>query len=107
LSSHEDQVRELAKLAVLSGRISEFHERNLNAYPFIFFNGVSEAAISYDLEKGGKNQITFKLTLKASADNLDLDKRINALERSIKNLFWKDIEVSVYMDGKRVGVKNG
>lgn len=101
MSKSEEKVRELAKLSILSNRISEFHEKNLKSYPFIFFNGVEEAAIDYDLERGKENYVKFKLTVQ-EGKNLFLDKRLSALDQSVKNLFWKEVYTSVVLNGKEV-----
>lgn len=106
----ESKVRELAKLSILSNRISEVHEKNLKAYPFIFFNGVKEANVKYDLERNEHNFVSFSLTLDRNADNPSLEKRFEALDTSIKNLFWKEVSIVVNLDGKEVfnsGVKDG
>jgi len=101
-SDTESKVRELAKLSILTNRISEVHEKNLKAYPFIFFNGVKEASVEYDLERGEGNQVSLSLLLNNGADNPFMEKRFEALDTSIKNLFWKEVTVSVKIDGKEV-----
>jgi len=102
MSNSEEKIRELAKLSILSNRISEIHEKNLKAYPFIFFNGVKEAAIDYELERGQKNHVKFVLTLKDGQETPSLEKRLSALDQSVKNLFWKEVSTSVIMNGKKV-----
>lgn len=101
MSNSEEKVRELAKLAILSNRISEIHEQNLRAYAFIFFNGVKEVVVDYDLERGKKNHIKFTLTVK-EGENSSLDKRLSALDQSVKNLFWKEVSVSVVLNGDKI-----
>lgn len=102
MSDTEAKVRELAKLSILSNRISEVHEKNLKAYPFIFFNGVTDAKIDYDLERGENNHVKFDLSLKDGADNPHMERRFETLNQSIKNLFWKEVSISIYMNGKEV-----
>lgn len=102
MSDSEAKVRELAKLSILSNRISEVHEKNLKAYPFIFFNGVSEASVDYDLERDGKYHVSFSLTVKIDGSNPFLEKRLEALDKSVKNLFWKEVSISVNLNGKKV-----
>lgn len=101
MSKSEEKVRELAKLSILSNRISEIHEKNLKSYPFIFFNGVKEATVNYDLERGKKNHVSFILTVK-EGENLFLEKRLTSLDQSVKNLFWKEVSTSVILNGKKV-----
>lgn len=47
----QETVREMARLALLSGRISEVQEKNLKLYPFVFFNGVLSATVDYDFSR--------------------------------------------------------
>lgn len=101
MSNTESKVRELAKLSILSDRISEFHEENLQTYPFIFFNGVKEAKIDYNLKRGEKNYVSYDIALKDGSENPSLEKRLESLDKSIKNLFWKEVSVSVYLNGKK------
>lgn len=107
MSDFEAKVRELAKLSILSNRISEVHEKNLKAYPFIFFNGVKEAKVDYDLERGSKNHVKFTISLKNGTDNPSLKKRFESLDKSVKNLFWKEVSISVVLDGKEVYTSEG
>ena len=102
MSDMEQKVRELAKLSILSNRISEVHEKNLKAYPFIFFNGVKEANVDYDLERGSKNHVSFTLKIESDGTNSPLDKRLEALDKSVKNLFWKEVSISVVLNDKKV-----
>jgi hypothetical protein len=102
MSDMEQKVRELAQLSILSNRISKVHEKNLRAYPFIFFNGVKDAKVDYELERGSKNHVKFSLFLKEDSDNPLLEKRFEALDQSIKNLFWKEVTVSIELNGKKV-----
>lgn len=102
MSDSEAKVRELAKLSILSNRISAIHEQNLKAYPFIFFNGVKEATVNYELERGSKNNVDFILVLKDNAENPLLEKRLDALDKSVKNLFWKEVSINVVINNKKV-----
>jgi len=102
MSNLEAKVRELAKLSILSDRISDFHKQNMETFPRIYFNGFKEASIDYDLKRGNKNYVNYRIQLKEGSENPSLEKRLEALDKSIKNLFWKEVSVSVELDGKRV-----
>lgn len=118
----EKTVREMAKLSVLADRISEIQEKNLKMYPFVFFEGVKSVRISYDLsnnlgvnteEDEKKADIKYNIS-KPETNHLrvsyyialderlngQLEKRYEALENSVRNLFWKQVVVEVYFDGK-------
>lgn len=113
-----DTVRGMAALVVSSNRISQVHEKSLLAYPFIFFDGIKEVRIDYDLshrhdvDLDSKNNITVKPPLQHcyvsyylimdDTVNTNLDRRFQALEDSVKTLFWKDLTVKVYFNEKIV-----
>jgi hypothetical protein len=109
----------MAMLSVLANRVSEVQTKNLQTFPFVFFNEVKEASIDYDLahrstEKTAPNgpiskfdsRVTYHLTLNEGA-NANLEKRFFALQESVRVLFWKDITVEVYLNGKKYESKNG
>ena len=105
MSDTKQQLREMAQLAILSGRISEVHEKNLKMYPFIFFEGVDTCTIDYDLSREGeslKHWIAYHLTLDMEANKgISMDKRFSAIEQAIRTLLWNDIEVQVHLNGKK------
>lgn len=125
----EAQIREMAKLSLASNRISEVQEKNLKMYPLIFFNGVQKAEIDYDFtnnqtvetEEDRKNleikykfnkldtkhfRVSYYLTAEDTltgftAHNEHMDKRFKALEDSVRNLFWKETKVEVFINGSK------
>lgn len=112
-------VKDMAKLVLVSGKISETHEKNMKMYPFIYFDGVREVKIDYDLSHKAdalvdrnndltirapyrSNFVAYYLTMRPGATNDKLEKRFAALEASIRTLFWSDVIVECYMDDKIV-----
>lgn len=121
------KVRDMAKLVHLSGRISEFHEKNLKQYAFIFFDGVKEASIEYDFSHRPSNDgpketpkntqdfykeigraalsmksdafVAYKLVIIDDQVHDHMDKRYEALEKSVRSLFWNEVVVKVYING--------
>jgi len=110
-------VKDMAKLVLVSGKISEMHEKNMKMYPFLFFDGVREAKVEYDLSHQAdalvdkdnnltvnapirSNSITYYLSLREGSFNERLDVRFAALEGALRTLFWKDLVIEVYIDGK-------
>lgn len=111
MSDIKKKLQEMAQLTLLSNRISEVQELNLKKFPFVFFEKVQEAQIDYDLGHGAnkasqevnhKSLVTYHLSIDKEANKNFLDKRFSALESSVRNLFWKDIKVSVYFNGQLV-----
>lgn len=115
----KDIVKDMAKLVLVSGKISETHEKNMKMYPFIYFDGVKEVKIDYDLSHRAdamldnknnltvnspirNNVVTYYLSLNEGTSNDKLDKRFAALEASIRTLFWKDVIVEVFINEKIV-----
>lgn len=114
----ESQVKGMAALVLSSGRLSEFHEKNLKMYPLIYFNAITEVKIEYDLavrhdaDVDNKNNLTLKkplqncivsFFLKLDESQQDsLQKRFDALEHSVRVLLWKDLPVEVYFNDKIV-----
>jgi hypothetical protein len=95
----------MAQLTIFSGRINEIQEKNLKAYPFIFFNAINSANIDYDLNKydtegrSKERRVTYVLQLDESAND-NWDKRFKALKDAVRTLFWKDLTVRVSVNGK-------
>ena len=50
--SLKKHLKELAQLSMLANRISEIQEKNLKLFPFVFFEGLKEVTIDYDLGHG-------------------------------------------------------
>lgn len=115
-------VKDMAKLVLVSGKISEIHEKNMKLYPLIYFDGVKEVRIDYDLSHKAdalvdrannltinapyrNNIVTYHLTIDENVKNDNLDKRFAALEASIRTLFWKDVIVEVFM-GEKIAYKS-
>lgn len=107
----EAEIREMAKLTLLSNRINEIQEKNLKMFPMVFFNGVKSINIEYDLSNVKTdedraplhaNYVTYKLTLDETQDNGKLDMRFAYLEHAVRSWFWNDLTVTVYFNDRRV-----
>lgn len=116
-SSTPELLSEMARLTALSGRISDVQARNLQMFPLVFFNDVKEVRIDYDLshksdvleDTDGKliinaptrnNYVAYYLELDETKNTELLDQRYLALERSVRTLFWTDISVEIFFNGK-------
>jgi len=123
--SSESKVREAAKLVHLSNRISQMHEKNMKLYPYVFFEDVESVKIDYDLSnriaddtpadtpkkpddyykdivRAAKRKancfVSYDLKLKEES-NTHLNKRFEAIEKAIRDLFWSDVSVEIYFNG--------
>lgn len=109
----------MAKLVLVSGKISDVHMKNMQMYPFIYFNGVKEVKIDYDLSHKANalvdkdsnltvnaptrnNIVTYRITLYDNAQNENLERRFAALEASIRTLFWRDVAVEILFNDRVV-----
>lgn len=110
-------VKDMAKLVLVSGKISEMHMKNMQMYPLIYFEGVKDARVEYDLSHRAdalvdkdnnltvntpirNNVVTYYINLDPNVKNDNLDKRYAALEASIRTLFWKDLTVEVFINDR-------
>lgn len=123
-SSTEEQVREMARLTLLTNTLNPIQEKNLKMYPLVFFNSVASARMEYDLSNAqmvedsedSKNvevnykfnkprvshlRVSYYLEIpEDSKDNGSIEKRFEALEKSVRNLLWSEIRVQVFINGK-------
>lgn len=115
----KDQVKGMAALVISSNRLSEFHEKNLKMFPFVFFEQVEEVKIDYnlsvrhDVEVEKNNDLTLKkplqhcfiayyLKINEEANKQNLPRRFETLENSVRNLFWNGLPVEVYFNDRIV-----
>lgn len=125
----QKHVREMAKLAMLSGNLSDFHLDNLKKYGAIAFNGVKSGKIEYDLTQykfakaeeprddrerivdaiEGRRCMSF-VAYHVETDGSDqpnLERRIEWLESSARSLLWSDITVEIHLNGKIIHRSKG
>lgn len=122
-STTEQEVREMARLSLLTNKINEIQEKNLKMFPLVCFDGVKSGKIEYNLsndqmvdsEEDKKNvEISYKihkadtshlhvnyfLTIDENVDNNNMEKRCQGLESFVRNLLWKEIKVQITINGK-------
>lgn len=112
----------MAKLSMLTDRISEVQAKNLKMYPFVFFEGVLSAAIQYDLSNNlgvdtetkdedlkynlsapQTNHLKVSYYLKIEEQlNHSLDRRFQAIEEAVRTIFWKQVKVEVFFNDKKM-----
>ena len=120
-----EMLKKMAQLSITTNQINEIQQKNLKMYPFVFFNGVSSVSIEYDLtNESNVNydtnpktmeivykfdkpivdnfKVSYDLQIDESQDNSHIEKRFDALEKSIATLFWNGIPLEVKFNGKTV-----
>lgn len=107
----EQKIREMAKLTILSNRINDVQEKNLKMFPLICFEGIQSVRIDYDFSRArpAENEpdisasiVSYYLNIPQSPKMEDLEKRFEALEKCVRNIFWQDVKVEVYINDKIV-----
>lgn len=84
------------------GRVPETHIKNLQSFPYIYFNDVKEAKLDYSVSTTDKTELTefkYDLTLDLSTND-QLDKRYKALVAAVRALFWKEASIQISINGK-------
>lgn len=102
MSAESPSLKDLTKLVMFSGRLSQVHVKNLEAFPFIFFNGVKEAKIEHDIStiKDIPSSISYDLTLDGENDFPEM--RYRAIEGAVRSLFWKEMKLKLSINGEEV-----
>jgi len=102
LSDTDKSLGDMTKLMVFFGRIPETHVKSLESYPFIFFNDVKEAKVDYSVATINKAEATyFNYELDLNLDSNDqLRKRCEALELAVRQLFWKEAQITIKINGE-------
>lgn len=101
---------EMRRLATLSGRLSEFHVRNLELYVKVTMENIQDANIEYEIPSPGKTEGFVKYTIytknKKSAGNRErsVKQRASDLISWTKTLLWSDMKVSVVVNDKEVKI---
>lgn len=121
LETAQEIAQEMARLTLLTNKLNDVQLQNIKMFPFVFFDGVNEVAIDYDLsnntiidtEEDTKNleidykfssetnhlRVTYHLTIDQAIQQTHMHTRFMALEGSIRNLLWKEIKVQVFING--------
>ena len=105
MSDKTPSLQDLTKLVLFSGRLSEVHIKNLQAFPFIYFNAhIDHPKLDYSIETTDKTKPTiFSYSFSFNLESNDqLDKRYKALESAVRSLFWKEVKIEVKINGKEV-----
>lgn len=99
-------LEDMKKITILTGEISNVHEKSLLMWPYVVFDHVKNVEIKYDLSKSahldtGHNFVEFFVTLsEQDKQNIDkFEKRCETIKAWTEDMLWSGIEVKIYMDG--------
>ncbi len=95
-------LKDLTSLGVFSGRISEVHMINLKNFPWIFFNGLKEAAMDYDIDHMREDKAIVHYDLTIDIENDHIQERCMAIESAVRSLFWKEMTVVISINKEEV-----
>lgn len=93
---------DLTKLMMFFGRIPETHIKALQSYPWIFFNDLKEVKLDYNIATKKEEQSLISYDLYIDKENDHMPKRYEALERAVRDLFWKEVKTQIKINGEEV-----
>lgn len=109
MSDTAAEIKEMARLTMLSNRLNPIQERNLKMYPLVFFEGVIKATMEFDLSCRPDSMDTTETYVKYHVlidDNqqiTDREYRIKSLRDAVRTLFWSNLKVEVEITGGQDG----
>lgn len=107
MKDKEQYVEEMKKLAILSNRLSEFHEMNLQTFIKVAFENLDSARIEYSLPVGtDPGYVTFEIKTKkrkaAGTKKVPVAKRASDVAAWTRHLLWTDMAVEILINSKKV-----
>lgn len=97
-------LEDMRKITILTGTISKIHEQSLSKWPYIVFDEIGSLEVDYDLgnkDRNGANFVNFYIT-SSKEEHEDANKRCETLTSWVRDMFWKDIDVNVFINEKNI-----
>jgi len=99
----EKILEDMRKITMLTGEISDVHEKNLKQWPYILFDNVQEVEIKYDLTKDrtkevGQGYIQFDVTTDLEQQHVEI--KGDNLSKWARDMLWKEIEIRIKINGE-------
>ena len=108
-------VAEHRQMVTLSGNLSEFQIKNLQAWPYVLFDkkDVDSVKIDYNFERSlgeedkerilyaGVVEYDFKFKSEPPFTEETIKHKLQQLSHWVKYLFWEDTQVVIKKDGKK------
>lgn len=97
-------LEDMRKITILTGTISKVHEQSLGKWPYIVFDDVGSLGVDYDLSKKEKNNMNFVnfYITSSKQEYEDLDKRCGKLTEWVRDMFWKEVDVNIFINEKNI-----
>lgn len=94
---------------ILTGRLPEVHIKNLKTYPFIYFDQLKAAEVTWDINVDNvttePSTVHYKLTFEEGFTPDFLKERANGISNAVKTLMWKEVKVDLSLNGKEVNME--
>jgi hypothetical protein len=101
------------KMVIMTGSLSDFQLQNLKTWPFLLFDQLETAAITYDFTKligeqeelsPGTVQFDFKFKEGTKLERDHTKKQLETLSLWVRFMFWKETKVKFLKSGKKWAV---
>ena len=99
---------DLRNLTMLTGELASVHEESLRKWPYVLFNGVKSVEIKYDLTKlytqeVGEGYVAYYINIEKPGEPKS---ECDILTSWVRDMFWKEIEVSVHINDEKYYVNS-
>jgi len=99
-------IKEMSHMTIFFNKVSSAQVKSIEMFPFIYFDGVNSVELDYDLEtvtpdKGpssNKSIVRYDLFMDPMVKNNNMEYRFKTLEKSIRDIFWKEVNIHVYIN---------
>lgn len=96
--NEKNLAKELAMGSILTGQISEVHILNMKMYPFVFFENLDTATVSYDVVTdpinalpGKKTTVCYTLEFKSKPLSETISEGHKNIKKALQALFSQEI----------------
>lgn len=100
----EKAIREMASWVLFTGKISEWHQKNMQNFALIAFKNLLKVEIEYDFGSQDKSGcfVVYRISAipkkRIGKSKKEILKRMDDCSRWTRNIFWDDLRVE-FMDG--------
>lgn len=105
MSNTAAEIKEMARLTMLSNRLNPIQERNMKMFPLVFFEGVVKATMTFDLScrpdsmDTRETYVNYQILIADDQQITDKAYRTKSLQEAVRGLFWSNLKVEVELIG--------